>query len=92
MLQSKPVSDPFEVKDLCEDWGTIQEGYGDLLQDLQPDNPDSEVDKVVKFILDQNFPIRYLEIKYNHFSHPKFHQSITELKELAKSSSKFKTG
>ena len=90
--QCKPVSYLFEGKDLCEDWGTIQDGYGDLLQDLQPDNPDSEVDKVVKYILDQNIPIRYLEIKYNQFSHPKFHQSITELKELAKSSSKFKTG
>ena len=88
--QSKPVSDPFEGKDLCEDWGTIYDGYGDLLQDLQPDNPDCEVDKVVKFILDQNIPIRYLEIKYNHLTSRQCHVNNDELQKLAKANLKLR--
>ena len=90
MRQSKPVSDSFEGKDLCEDWGTIQDGYGDLLQDLQPDNPDSEVDKVVKFILNQNIPIRYVEIKYNHLTSRTCHVKADELQKLAKANPKLK--
>ena len=60
------------------------------MQDLQPDNPGSEVDKVVKFILDQNIPIRYLEIKYNYLINRNSHSRFDELQKLAKANPKLK--
>ena len=62
------------------------------MQGLQPDNPESEIDKVVKFILDQNIPIRYLEIKYNYFTNRKSHEKVDELKKLAQTNPKLKFG
>ena len=46
-------------------WTNIQEGFRELYGQLNPDDPSSEVDKVVKYILDQNIPIRYLNVTYN---------------------------
>ena len=60
------------------------------MRDLQPDNPDSEVDKVVKFILDQNIPVRYLGIKFNKLTSTKCHRRAPELIEIAKANPKLK--
>ncbi len=51
-----------------EDFSSIMDGYGDLLKDLLPENPDCEVDKVVKFILDKNILIRNINVALSHFS------------------------
>ena len=45
-----------------EDFSPIMDGYGFLLDHLKPDDPDSEVDKVVKFILDKNIQVRHINI------------------------------
>jgi hypothetical protein len=47
-----------------EDWVPIQIGYFDLYQHLHPE--ESEVDKLVKYILDQNIPVRYLNVAYSN--------------------------
>jgi hypothetical protein len=57
-----------EQEKAYDDWSYIQEGYGELLDHLDPDNPDSEVDKVVKYILDKNIRVRHLNIQYSHLS------------------------
>jgi hypothetical protein len=51
-----------------DDWCQIQEGYGDLLEYLEPENPDSEVDKVVNFILQKNIQIRFLDMEIQNTS------------------------
>ena len=51
------------VKVSGKEWCNIQDGYGHLLDDLEPDNPDSEVDKVVKYILEKNIQVRLLNVK-----------------------------
>ena len=40
----------------------ILDGYGDLLDNLNPENSECEVDKVVKYILDRNIPVRHLNV------------------------------
>ena len=45
-----------------KDFSPILDGYADLLEHLNPDDPDSEVDKVVKFILDKNILVRLVNI------------------------------
>ena len=42
----------------------IQLGYSDLYEHLLPEC--SEVDRVVKYILDLNIPIRYLNVMFSH--------------------------
>jgi hypothetical protein len=46
-----------------KEWCNIQDGYGHLLDDLEPDNSDSEVDKAVKYILEKNIQVRLLNVK-----------------------------
>ena len=45
-----------------EDFSPIMDGYGFLLDHLNPDDPDSEVDKAVKFILEKNIMVRHVNI------------------------------
>jgi len=65
-----------------EDFSNIMDGCGDLLDNLDPDNPDSEVDKVVKFILDQNILVRHLNelCRYTVCSGKAFYKSIKDFK------------
>jgi hypothetical protein len=51
-----------------EDFSPILEGYGDLLDRLNPEDPKSEVDKVVKFILDKNIIVRHVNVMLSHIS------------------------
>jgi hypothetical protein len=51
-----------------EDFSPIMEGYGDLLDSLNPDDPKSEVDKVVKFILDKNILVRHVNVLLSKIS------------------------
>ena len=43
-----------------DDWCFILDGYSNLYKHLHPDT--SEVDRVVKFILDSNIPVRGVNI------------------------------
>ena len=47
-----------------EDLVPIQMGFSDLYPHLQPEC--SEVDKIVKYILDLNISIRFLNVKFSH--------------------------
>jgi hypothetical protein len=40
-----------------------RDGFQELVGQLNPNDPDSEVDKVVKFILDQNILVRHLNVQ-----------------------------
>ena len=42
----------------------IQMGYADLYEHLLPEC--SEVDRVVKYVLDLNILVRYINVKYSH--------------------------
>ena len=45
-----------------DDWVPAQMGFGDLYHHLKPES--SEVDRICKLLLDQNFPIRYLNVVF----------------------------
>ena len=45
-----------------DDWVPAQTGFGDLYRHLKPES--SEVDRICKLLLDQNFPIRYLNVVF----------------------------
>ena len=45
-----------------DDWSPIQEGFGDLLNHLKPEK--REVDKIVKFVLDQNIRVRHFNLMF----------------------------
>jgi len=51
-----------------KDYSPILEGYGDLLDRLNPEDPKSEVDKVVKFILEKNIKVRHVNIALCRFT------------------------
>ena len=51
-----------------DSWTNLSEGFSDLVPFLNPDDTKSEVDKVVCFILEQNIPVRYVNIKYQSFT------------------------
>jgi hypothetical protein len=51
-----------------DDWINLCEGFADLIPLLDPDDTESEVDKVVSFILNQNILVRYINVKYRSYS------------------------
>ncbi len=51
-----------------DDWTNLSEGFADLIPLLDPDDAESEVDKVVSFILKQNILVRYINVKYRSYS------------------------
>jgi hypothetical protein len=51
-----------------EDFSPIMDGYGDLLDHLNPEDPKSEVDKVVKYILDKNIQVHHINIALCRFT------------------------
>ena len=62
-----------------EGFSPIMDGYGYLLEHLNPDDPESEVDKVVKFILDKNIMVRNVSIllaRYSSHRGKEFYESI----------------
>jgi len=73
------------------DWSYIKEGYGDLLDHLDPDNPDSEVDKVVKYILDQNIRVRHFNVLCRDLSNKYsiYYSSMNHLRQNCPSDLKF---
>ena len=68
-----------------EDFSPIMDGYGFLLDHLNPDDPASEVDKVVKYILDKNIMVRHISILLSHFycsRGPLFYKCTKDLANL----------
>jgi hypothetical protein len=66
-----------------EDFSPILDGYADLLDHLNPE--ESEVDKVVKFILDKNILVRNVNVQLSHISVARsrnFYQSIKGLSSM----------
>jgi hypothetical protein len=51
-----------------DSWSNIRDGFSDLEDHLNPDDPDSEVDKLIKHILDINIPIRYFNVKHGVYT------------------------
>jgi hypothetical protein len=74
-----------------DSWANIREGFSDLADHLNPDDPDSEVDKMIKYILDANIPIRFFNVEYGSFTNSFSFYNI-ELKNIKKVCSLFKIG
>lgn len=66
-----------------DDWSRISSGFYELVEQLQPENPNSEVDKVVKFILDENIPVRHINLQFADFTNVNA-QYTTEMKFMRK--------
>ena len=49
-----------------DEWTNIREGFAELYNQLNLDDPTSKVDKAVEHILDQNIPVRHLNIMYKN--------------------------
>jgi hypothetical protein len=62
-----------------DDWVPVQMGFAELYQHLNPEM--SEVDKVCKYILDQNIPIRFLNVLYNDKCANAVQENLDEIKE-----------
>jgi hypothetical protein len=73
-----------------DSWSNVREGFSDLEDHLNPDDPNSEVDKLVKHILDINIPIRYFNVKYGAFSLSSLYHF--DLKDVKKYCPNFKIG
>ena len=65
-----------------EGFSPIMDGYGYLLEHLKPDDPESEVDKVVNFILDKNIMVRHVNILLSHLSCSKSGSYYDSIKNL----------
>jgi hypothetical protein len=74
-----------------DSWANIREGFSDLIDHLSPDDPDSEVDKMIKYILDANIPVRYFNIQYSYITNMLYLYSL-ELKNIKKVCLHFKIG
>ena len=82
----------FESQERALDsWTNIGEGFSDLADHLNPDDPDSEVDKVIKYIIDANIFVRYFNVKYNHITNILYLYTF-EVKSVKKACSTFKIG
>ncbi len=74
-----------------DSWASIREGFSDLADHLNPEDPESEVDKMIKFILDANIPVRYFNVQYSYITHITNLYSL-ELMNIKKVCSHFKIG
>jgi hypothetical protein len=54
----------------------IRAAFPNLYDQLNPNDPDCEVDKAVKYILDINIPIRYINVRYGTLSLRSFQRQI----------------
>jgi len=59
-----------------DSWWNIKEAFPSLYDQLNPNDPDSEIDKAVKYILDINIPIRHFNVRYGTFSLRSFPRQI----------------
>ena len=69
--EEKPDEDASDNEVYPDDWSFILDGYSRLYKHLNPDT--CEVDRVVKFILDSNIPVRgvnILNLKKTTLDHP----------------------
>ncbi len=83
-MSDKPNSN-LKTDKSYEEFSPILDGYADLLDHLNPDDPNSEVDKVVKYILDKNIPIRNVNIQLSHIGSSRnrhFYRNIRGLTSL----------
>ena len=64
-----------------DDWSRIGSGFQELVGLLNPDDTTSEVDKVVKFILDKNILVRHINLQYSDFTNVNA-QYFTDMKLL----------
>jgi hypothetical protein len=87
--QSECHSDKSQEKSY-DSWSNIRDGFSDLEDHLNPDDPNSEVDKLVKHILDINIPIRYFNVK--HGALPLKSLYNFDLKDIKKYCPNFKIG
>ncbi len=87
--QSDCHSDKSQEKSY-DSWSNIREGFPDLEDHLNPDDPDSEVDKLVKHILGINIPIRYFNVKHGALSLKSLYKF--DLKDIKKYCPNFKIG
>ena len=61
-----------------DDWVPAQMGFSELYECLKPES--SEVDRICKFLLDLNFPIRYLNVVYFDKSRNSVSTDLEEIK------------
>jgi hypothetical protein len=80
---SKKVSNSAKQQELnigqkksLDSWSNITEAFPNLYDQLNPNDPDSEVDKAVKYIFDINIPIRHLNVRYGTLSLRFFQKQI----------------
>ena len=70
--EQKPDADASDNDEIYpDDWAFILDGYSKLYKHLNPDT--CEVDRIVKFILDANIPVRgvnILNLKKTALEHP----------------------
>ena len=70
--EEKPDEDASDNDEIYpDDWSFILDGYSKLYKHLNPDT--CEVDRIVKFILDANIPVRgvnILNLKKTALEHP----------------------
>jgi hypothetical protein len=86
--KSKSESTKKDSEKSYQDFSPIMDGYGALLDRLNPEDPKSEVDKVVKFILDQNIQVRHINISLCRYTNAR----APELKVLHKKMPSIKFG
>ncbi len=66
----------------CEEWTNIRAGFSDLSCELDPYNPDCEVDKLIEYILDLNILVRNINVKYSYVSEMKKQIGDVEAKDV----------
>jgi len=66
-LRIPPGPAPVSLEQLVQ-LKRISSGFHELVGHLRPDDPDSEVDKVVKFILDADIPVRHINLQFADFT------------------------
>jgi hypothetical protein len=75
----KKLFEPTGNERALDSWANIREGFSDLADHVNPDDPDSEVDKMIKYILDANIPVRYFNAKFGHIT--LYTPELTKIKE-----------
>jgi hypothetical protein len=89
----KKFFEPTGTERALDSWANIREGFSDLVDHLNPQDPDSEVDKMIKYILAANIPVRYFNIQYSYITNIQYLYSLElELKNIKKVCSHFKIG
>ncbi len=87
----KKLFEPTGTERALDSWANIREGFSDLADHLNPEDPNSEVDKMIKYILDANIPVRYFNVQYSNITQVVYLYSL-ELKNIKKVCSQFKIG